>query len=163
MNVQKCTRKLYFWAPVQNIRAAQEMSHRSWCIPRKWFSLIETKSTADMPFSNYSFFRRNSCILLDCGEGTCGQISRFYGAESVEIIRKIKAVFVSHMHADHYFGLLRLMELRKELMPAQREPLKLLGPKNELKSWLFFYDNHVDAIHDDLTFIDNQNLVYDRE
>lgn len=63
------------------------------------------------------------------------------------------------MHADHYLGLLRLMELRKELMPEKREPLKVLAPKRELKSWLFFYDNQADAIHDDLMLIENQNLV----
>lgn len=105
------------------------------------------------------YFRRNSSVLLDCGEGTCDQITRFYGTESVEIFRKIKAVFISHMHADHYFGLLRLMELRNELMPGDREPLKLMCPKTEMKSWLFFYDNQVEAIHDDLMFISNESLV----
>lgn len=63
------------------------------------------------------------------------------------------------MHADHYFGLLRLMELRKEVMAENREPLIVLCPKSEMKSWLFFYDNQVDAIHDDLIFIDNRSLV----
>lgn len=32
-------------------------------------------------------------------------------------------------------------------------------PKADLKSWLFFYDNTVEAIHDDLLFIDNGKLV----
>lgn len=63
------------------------------------------------------------------------------------------------MHADHYFGLLRLMELRNELMPGDRDPLKLMCPKSEMKSWLFFYDNQVEAIHDDLMLISNESLV----
>lgn len=167
---QKYIRKLYFWAPGQSFRAAQGMSHQFSCTLRESFVLFTPKSirkilTKCVFFSFLFFFfsRRNSCILLDCGEGTCGQIARFYGAQSIEIIRKIKAVFISHMHADHYHGLLRLMELRKELMPDEREPLKLFSPKNEMKSWLYFYDNNVDAIHDDLMLIENRNLVCDCE
>lgn len=51
------------------------------------------------------FFRKDSCILLDCGEGTYGQIIRFYGAEeSKEVFRKLKAIYISHLHADHHIG-----------------------------------------------------------
>lgn len=48
--------------------------------------------------------RQDSCILLDVGEGTCGQIYRFYGDEAPKVIAKIKAIYVSHMHADHHIG-----------------------------------------------------------
>lgn len=157
MSVQKSIRKLCFWAPVRKSRATRETSLRFWCTPRTSYG---TRNETDN--SSCFSFRRNDCILLDCGEGTCSQISRFYGDQSVEIIRKIKAVFISHMHADHYFGLLRLMELRKEVMHDGREPLKVLCPKSDMKSWLFFYDNQVDAIHDDLMFIDNRSLVCGR-
>ncbi|EKX40106.1 hypothetical protein GUITHDRAFT_113844 [Guillardia theta CCMP2712] len=44
-------------------------------------------------------------ILLDCGEGTLGQLARFYGDEELrEIIAKTKCVWISHMHADHHLG-----------------------------------------------------------
>lgn len=47
----------------------------------------------------------NSSILLDCGEGTFGQIIRFYGKEKAnEILKKLKAVYISHLHADHHIG-----------------------------------------------------------
>lgn len=50
-------------------------------------------------------YSKDSCILLDCGEGTAGQLVRFYGkAASDEVYRKLKAIYVSHLHADHHIG-----------------------------------------------------------
>lgn len=103
--------------------------------------------------------RYNSSILLDCGSGTCGQIYHFYGRNAPHIFKKIKSVFVSHMHVDHFLGLIELVRMRKKYLNADREPLILFGPKAELKSWLFFYDTEIEAIHDDLTFIANDSLV----
>lgn len=96
---------------------------------------------------------------MDCGEGTFGQLYRLYGKDTKHLLGKIKAVFISHLHIDHHGGLIELLRMRKEYLRSDREPLFLLCPKADLKSWLFFYDNEVDAIHDDLYFIDNENLV----
>lgn len=100
-----------------------------------------------------------SCILMDCGEGTCAQIYRLYGNGAHHIFQKIKGVFVSHLHADHFSGLTELLRLRKKYLDPDRKPLILLCPKANLKSWLFFYDNVIEAIHDDLVFVENENLV----
>lgn len=44
-------------------------------------------------------------MLLDCGEGTYGQLSRRYGAATNAIIAGLKCVWISHIHADHHAGL----------------------------------------------------------
>lgn len=41
-------------------------------------------------------------VLLDCGEGTFGQLCRHYGDEIDKILCNIAAVFISHIHADHH-------------------------------------------------------------
>lgn len=63
------------------------------------------------------------------------------------------------MHYDHFGGLVELLRMRKIFMPANRAPLLILSTIEDLKSWLFFYDNNIDAIYDDITFVDNDSLV----
>lgn len=41
-------------------------------------------------------------LLLDCGEGTFGQLCRHYGEQVDQVLCNIAAVFVSHMHTDHH-------------------------------------------------------------
>jgi ribonuclease Z len=43
-------------------------------------------------------------FLIDCGEGTQMQISRYRIRRS-----KINHIFISHLHGDHYFGLIGLI------------------------------------------------------
>lgn len=62
--------------------------------------------------NSLEYSRKDSCILLDVGEGTCGQIYRFYGSEAPNVICKIKAVYVSHLHADHHIGSYALLQSR---------------------------------------------------
>lgn len=48
----------------------------------------------------------NECYyLIDCGEGTQGQIMR-YGIKA----SRIDYIFISHLHGDHYLGLLPLLD-----------------------------------------------------
>lgn len=43
--------------------------------------------------------------LFDCGENTLGQLSRMYTQEQlVEVLRDLKLIWISHMHADHHLG-----------------------------------------------------------
>ncbi|WWD21385.1 hypothetical protein CI109_105870 [Kwoniella shandongensis] len=52
-------------------------------------------------------------ILLDCGEGTLGQLRRRYGRDGVKKIwEQLRMIFISHMHADHHLGLNALLEDR---------------------------------------------------
>jgi ribonuclease Z len=61
-------------------------------------------------------------ILVDCGEGTQNQIRRF-GIK----IQKIKHIFISHLHGDHYFGLMGLLSTMSLL--GRSESLTIYAPK----------------------------------
>jgi ribonuclease Z len=52
-------------------------------------------------------------VLLDCGEGTLGQLRRRFGPVGLrEVYGKLKLIFISHMHADHHLGLQAVLEDR---------------------------------------------------
>ncbi|KAF2034048.1 hypothetical protein EK21DRAFT_57282 [Setomelanomma holmii] len=43
--------------------------------------------------------------LLDCGENTLGQLSRLFAPEELaDIIRDLRVIWISHLHADHHLG-----------------------------------------------------------
>lgn len=49
--------------------------------------------------------------VLDCGEGTLGQIRRLFGKEeSRQILRELRCIVVSHLHADHHLGVPTLIK-----------------------------------------------------
>jgi ribonuclease Z len=48
----------------------------------------------------------NGSFLLDSGEGTLGTLRRMFNAEQLhEILRDLRMIWISHMHADHHLGL----------------------------------------------------------
>lgn len=51
-------------------------------------------------------------MLLDCGEGTLGQMRRRWGSELPKIYAQLRMIFVSHMHADHHLGLSAILHDR---------------------------------------------------
>jgi ribonuclease Z len=42
--------------------------------------------------------------LLDAGENTLGQLKRVFGDQTPEVLRDLKAIWISHLHADHHLG-----------------------------------------------------------
>ncbi|KAL4880933.1 hypothetical protein BJY04DRAFT_207849 [Aspergillus karnatakaensis] len=43
--------------------------------------------------------------LLDCGEGTLGQLQRIFTKEQLrEVLQNLRMIWVSHLHADHHLG-----------------------------------------------------------
>lgn len=61
-------------------------------------------------------------ILIDCGEGTQMQLSRF-GIKA----NRINHIFISHLHGDHYLGLIGLISSMN--LMGRKKDLKLYGPK----------------------------------
>ncbi len=81
-------------------------------------------------------------FLLDCGEGTFGQIFRFYGHEYESKLKSLKAIYVSHLHADHHLGMLQLIKKRSLIT---KDSLLLIIPP-AVHKWLESYKNEVEAI-----------------
>jgi ribonuclease BN (tRNA processing enzyme) len=61
-------------------------------------------------------------LLLDAGEGTWGQMARYFGTDRArhsnvwQALRELKCVFVSHAHADHHGGLAKILAMRKQVL-----------------------------------------------
>lgn len=59
--------------------------------------------------------------LIDCGEGTQMQMAKYKIRRS-----KINYIFISHLHGDHYFGLIGLITSMSLL--GRTQPLHIYGP-----------------------------------
>ncbi|KAK3369202.1 hypothetical protein B0T24DRAFT_632098 [Lasiosphaeria ovina] len=64
--------------------------------------------------------------LLDCGENTLGQLRRSYGYEGAdEVLRDLRAVYISHLHADHHLGIVSVLARRHVLVGNTKPPYPL--------------------------------------
>lgn len=61
-------------------------------------------------------------FLVDCGEGTQMQMAYYRIKKS-----RIDHIFISHLHGDHYFGLIGL--ITSYHLQRRLEPLHIYGPK----------------------------------
>uniref|UniRef100_A0A4X1SPU9 Zinc phosphodiesterase ELAC protein 2 n=1 Tax=Sus scrofa TaxID=9823 RepID=A0A4X1SPU9_PIG len=77
----------------------------------------------------------DTTLLLDCGEGTFGQLCRHYGDDVDRVLGALAAVFVSHLHADHHTA-----SLGRPL-----RPLLVVAP-TQLRTWLQQYHNHCQQV-----------------
>ncbi|XP_066877949.1 zinc phosphodiesterase ELAC protein 2 isoform X1 [Kogia breviceps] len=85
----------------------------------------------------------DASLLLDCGEGTFGQLCRHYGDEVDRLLGTLAAVFVSHLHADHHTGLLNILLQRERALVSLGKPchpLLVVAP-TQLRAWLQQYHN----------------------
>ncbi|XP_045521029.1 ribonuclease Z, mitochondrial isoform X3 [Pieris brassicae] len=121
------------------------------CIPSK------TRNTSGIVLQ----IDENRSMLLDCGEGTFNQLVRFYGPKRVNtFLRSLKAIFVSHLHADHHIGLMGVLQGRRHALDeiSSDDTLYLLAP-GQIVTWLSKYDQQFETIRNEFTLIPNQNLL----
>lgn len=93
----------------------------------KEFSVIILGSSAALPYKNRNVTAQvvrhsGRLFLIDCGEGTQMQIQRFRIKS-----RRINHIFISHLHGDHYYGLIGLVSSFHLL--GRTEDLHIYGPE----------------------------------
>jgi ribonuclease Z len=78
--------------------------------------------TRDRHLTAFALRREGRVLLFDCGEGTQFQLLRagLLGA-------KLEAIFITHLHGDHVFGLPGLLSTLALL--ERTEPLTIVGPE----------------------------------
>ncbi|XP_037333350.2 zinc phosphodiesterase ELAC protein 2 isoform X2 [Pungitius pungitius] len=99
-------------------------------------------------------------LLLDCGEGTFGQLCRHYGDAVDEALCKISCVFISHQHADHHTGLLMLLYQRERALRTLGKtfsPVDLVAP-GHIMNWLGQYHDYCEEILHHINLIPNKAL-----
>jgi len=77
--------------------------------------------TADRNLSGHFINVSEHFFLIDCGEGTQFQLIRFKLK-----FQRINHIFISHMHGDHFFGLLGLISSFQLL--GRTKELNIYGP-----------------------------------
>lgn len=77
--------------------------------------------TVQRNLSSIAVRREGDVFLLDCGEGTQRQMMRF-GVSYM----KVKAIFITHLHLDHFLGAFGLIETMA--LNGRAEKLTIYGP-----------------------------------
>ncbi|XP_073516349.1 zinc phosphodiesterase ELAC protein 2 [Phyllobates terribilis] len=103
----------------------------------------------------------SALMLLDCGEGTFGQLHRHYGDGVDDVLSRLSAVFISHIHADHHTGLLRLVLERERALASLGKPFSpilVIGP-TVLMTWLNQYNDSCQEVLHNISFVPSWSLM----
>lgn len=97
-----------------------------------------------------------AALLLDCGEGTFGQLVRKFGPRDTEgILDRLTAILISHLHADHQLGVPGI--LARMWRRQSNRPVTLVAPS---RYRLFLEELGQCAVTGaDFTFIPTESLV----
>jgi ribonuclease Z len=79
---------------------------------------------------------KGAALILDCGEGTLGQLTRLRGEGAcAALLARLSCIAVSHLHADHHLGLASLLWAcsGKQVAVVCPPPLCFWG--EELREW----------------------------
>ncbi|XP_007577851.1 zinc phosphodiesterase ELAC protein 2 [Poecilia formosa] len=104
-------------------------------------------------------------LLLDCGEGTFSQLCRHYGNAVDQALSRISAVFISHLHADHHTGLIKLLQQRQRALAnlgIPFSPVYLVAPV-QILAWLGQYHDFCEEILHHFSHIPSRSLCDDAD
>lgn len=118
------------------------------CIPNK------TRNTSGILLQ----ISESESLLMDCGEASYGQLVRYFGpVNRASVLEKLKAIYISHLHADHHIGLIGILKAR--LRANIKSTLYLIAPK-QIMTWLHVYDQHFEKVLDTIKLIPSNEMVY---
>ncbi|KAL1874317.1 hypothetical protein Daus18300_003681 [Diaporthe australafricana] len=91
--------------------------------------------------------------LFDCGENTLGQLRRIYGYDGTdEILRDLKIIWISHLHADHHLGTASLIKAWNDATASENSRLGVASHVGMI-DWLREYADIEDYGFDRLRLI----------
>lgn len=87
--------------------------------------------------------------LFDAGESTLGQLRRMYGlTKTDEILADLKAIWISHLHADHHLGTASIIKAWRDVTASQTPaPRLLVASHSTMLDWLREYADVEDYGH----------------
>ena len=101
---------------------------------------------------------RENYLLVDCGEGTQLQLRKY----KVKF-QRISHIFISHLHGDHYLGLMGLLSSMHLL--GRRAPLKVFSPRGleeiirlQMKISESYFDYTIEFVE---LLCDDESLIVD--
>ena len=129
------------------------------------FTITILGSASALPFSDrnpsaQALSVHGRLYLIDCGEGT----QQRFRQEHLSFV-KVQAVFISHIHGDHIFGLFGLLSTMS--LYHRLEPLKVFAPEGFAPILEFFLSNFGQDLsfvveHVPLTMADPQEIYSDK-
>ncbi|KAH6849688.1 hypothetical protein B0I37DRAFT_369596 [Chaetomium sp. MPI-CAGE-AT-0009] len=104
-------------------------------LPSPWTLIVPLGTGSAMP----SKYRNVSATLirvpnwgsyiLDCGENTLGQLRRAFGYQGADkILRDLRAIYISHAHADHHLGTVSVISRWREDFIREFHQVQDLSP-----------------------------------
>jgi len=86
--------------------------------------------------------------LLDCGENTLGQLQRVFEPEKLrEVLRNLRMIWISHLHADHHLGTASLIKAwYRENYGAEYKP----SPKPETDMQTILQENRLFIVSEEM-------------
>lgn len=100
-------------------------------------------------------------FMIDCGEGTQMQMARYKIRHS-----RISRIFISHLHGDHYFGLIGLLTSMSLL--SREQELHLYGPPQlmdiirlqlAVADTTLSYELHFHPVSEEATLVDDDKYT----
>lgn len=78
--------------------------------------------------------------LFDAGENTLGQLRRVFGDESPSVLRDLKVIWISHLHADHHLGTASVIKAWHEETTKSNPSAKLvIASHGHMIDWVHEY------------------------